>query len=350
MISRTGRWMGPRTWLLGVVWVAACGSGGTNPSRDAAIGADATVAEDGGPPVVDGHSDDGRTIEGDGAADRSVGDGAGDVAGEAAPGMDAAPDVSADAGPPTLSAAEFPAVVAKAFCGTLGSCCPGKPATGCESVVTGEITALLADGAAAKNVFDPVNAAACVAAVRALGNRVQCVPWFMSGEPSLLPCNQTLDGTIAPGQECGAVAECRRGPANGTRNGGSVGCAQLGGTGPKRCRAFVPTTTPGTTCEMGFHGVEPEVHVCAGGLQCVGQQCVAYPGAGQPCPDHACDAGLYCSAAATCEALAPLGASCVSAFCQAGLDCDPTMMKCVAPAPTPWILSVGFWATSYACE
>ena len=178
---------------------------------------------------------------------------------------------------------------------------------------------------------------------------MQCVTWFMSGEPSLLPCNRTLDGTIAPGQECGAVAECRRGLANGTVRGGSVGCAQLDGTGPKRRRAFVPTTTPGTTCEMGFHGPEAEVNVCAGDLTCVGQRCAALPGAGQPCPDHACGAGLSCSAAGACEALVPVGASCASASCLAGLECDATM-KCVAPAPTPWILSVGFWATSYACD
>jgi hypothetical protein len=145
------------------------------------------------------------------------------------------------------------------------------------------------------------------------------------------------------------VAECRRGSANGTVSGGSVGCAQLDGAGPKRCRAFVPTTTPGAACEMGFRGPEAQVNVCAGDLTCMGQQCVPSPGAGQPCPEHACGAGLYCSGATICEPLVPLGASCVSAPCQAGLDCDATM-KCAAPAPTPWILSVGFWGTSYACD
>jgi hypothetical protein len=263
--------------------------------------------------------------------------------------MDAAPDMKLDAGQATLSATEFPAAVAKAFCATLGSCCPGKPTTGCERRVAGEIADVLTAGAAARNVFDPVNAAACVAAVQALGNRVQCVPWFMSGEPSLLPCNWTLDGIIAPGQECEVVGECRRGSANGTVKGGSVGCGQFDSTGPKRCRAFVPTTTPGTACEMGFHGADAEVKVCAGDLACIDHRCVATPAAGHPCPDHACSAGLYCSAAGSCEPLVPAGASCAIAPCQAGLDCDATM-KCVAPAPTPWILSIGFWGTSYACD
>jgi hypothetical protein len=113
-------------------------------------------------------------------------------------------------------------------------------------------------------------------------------------------------------------------------------------------QATVPPIQPWAMW-LPFHGPEAEVNVCAGDLACIGQRCVATPAAGQPCPNHACASGLYCSVAGSCEPLVPAGASCAVAPCQAGLDCNATM-KCVAPAPMPWILSIGFWGTSYACD
>jgi hypothetical protein len=260
-------------------------------------------------------------------------------------GVDAPPP---DAAAATLSAAEFPAVAARVYCATLGPCCPGKSTAGCAAVVTAALADVLVKGAAVQNVFDPGKAAACVAAVRALGDKVKCVPWFMSNEPSLLPCTQTLDGVIPPGQECHEVAECRRGTANGTIEGGNVGCAAFDDVLPKRCRAFVPTTTPGTACEQGFHGQEPQVFKCAGGLVCQAGHCVTPPAPGQPCPDSICGRNAFCSDTRVCEMLSGDGEAC-GRGCQSELECN-SGLKCGAPAPTPWILGVGFWAPGYTCE
>ena len=73
------------------------------------------------------------------------------------------------------------------------------------------------------------------------------------------------------------------------------------------------------------------------------------PGSGQPCLDHACAHDLSCTAAGVCQPLASAGEPCASSGCQVGLECDASM-KCAPPAPRPWILTVGFWSTTYACD
>src|SRR5207247_1513190 len=111
----------------------------------------------------------------------------------------------------------------------------------CISQITAHFTDVFARAAPLKNVYDGQKAGQCLAALRALGDRVMCVPWFMSMEPSLRPCRETLDGTIAAGETCGAVEECRQSVALDSEGGGNVGCAELDNVPPKRCRAFLRT-------------------------------------------------------------------------------------------------------------
>jgi hypothetical protein len=212
-----------------------------------------------------------------------------------------------------------------------------------------QIQDILAQGKAGKNVYDPARAAECVNVLNALGERADCKTWYASTNMSLAACSAVLDGTIAPGEECGGVEECRRGLANGTVDGGFVGCAELNETAPKRCRAFVPTDKVGAACidesREAFTGSEAQVTICSSSLTCKAGQCAQAPKIGEACPNGTCADGAC--VAGTCQAFAKLGESCATLPCTQGSSCSEG--TCKAGPSSPWILSIGFWSTNYAC-
>jgi hypothetical protein len=341
--------------LLPLVSLPACSSDEPPPSQDAAAGAatDANAADTAAGVSRDAQADAGGADgpAGDGpVVDAPAVDGP-SVDGLAAGGADApGADATADAAPPAVTAADFPAAVARAYCATQAKCCPGAGTAGCEAMVGAQMTDILMKAPSMKNVFDEQKAARCLAAIAALGDSVVCVPWFMSTQPALRVCDSVLDGTVAPGQECAGVAECQRNAAIERPEGGSAGCSVWDGVGPKRCRAFWRTSTPGTPCEMGFHGSASQVFVCTGGLECTNGQCggSTQPKQGEPCPTGGCAPGLLCQAG-SCQPPAGQGAPCANAICGDSFFCDETSKTCLPMPPVPWILDIGFWATTYSC-
>lgn len=301
----------------------------------------------------------GCTDEGDesGAADAGGGMDAGGGAEDAGADAGATRDADAgdrsdasglvDAGRPTLDQASFVVELSKAYCASVALCCAGA-LDGCEQALAADLERTLESGEQAGNVFNEARARACVDAIAALDvNDVECTRGFASASGISAVCSEVLDGTVAPGEPCETVEDCRRSGADGTIEGGFVGCAELGGEAIKRCRKFSPTSEVGAECEMGFDGDAAEVFTCAGDLTCTGGACERLPSLDEPCPSGLCAPDLSCEAG-TCKPYPGDGEACAG-LCAAGLECNETTMKC-APAPDyAWILSVGFWSTTYTC-
>jgi hypothetical protein len=249
--------------------------------------------------------------------------------------------------PASLSEADFPATVAQLFCASNAHCCASGVAT-CVATETTDISGILAQGKTDGHVYDPLKAAQCALAIKALGASADCATAFMSTDLDLAPCLAVLDGPVAPGAVCSSPFDCHRGDAATT--GGYAGCAPLGGSGPRRCRSFVPARSAGDPCfdiaaAGPFGGMDGEVHLCSAGLKCVSGACAALPKAPAACPGGECADGQCTNG--TCVAFAQLDESCATATCKPSLSCVAN--KCAHPADSPWILSIGVSPTSYVC-
>ena len=276
--------------------------------------------------------------------------GDGGFAGElgAAGQIGAAGAAGASSGFTSIAEADFDATFAKLFCDSVAHCCAAGAAT-CVDTELKDFATLHANAKADNNVYNPARAAECANAIVALGEHAKCTTFFMSTEPSLLPCRGIFDGTAAPGDACNSPTDCQRGLGNGTVSGGFTGCAILNGEGVKRCRQFVASATLGDPCKdptaKPFDGPEGVVHLCVGATTCVSEQCAPLPAAGQACPGGSCyDA--QCTSG-TCVGYQQLNQGCADSQCESGLECDANV--CKSPPVSPWILDVGFYDTTYVC-
>ncbi|CAN5466951.1 hypothetical protein BH09MYX1_BH09MYX1_35960 [soil metagenome] len=245
-----------------------------------------------------------------------------------------------------IAQSDFPAAVAAAYCPKISGCCSGR-ISGCEAAVKASVEGVYTNPATATSKFDPDRARKCVDAIAALQN-VQCASDFYAKTLSLAVCSGVLDGTVEPGGTCNEVVDCKRGTANGTIAGCFVGCAELGGAAPKRCRKFEPTTTPGAACEEGFDGTAAVVAICGGELQCTAKACAPKSKAGESCAaGKTCESTLFCKNDVCIAPKGKAGDSCDDG-CIAPANCTST--TCETPPSTPWSFEIGFVSVGYACD
>lgn len=311
-----------------------CGGKTKHPAPTDAGGTPSDAANGGG---NDGATDSATSSHNDAATDSGKA-GAGSDAGD---GADAAPPG------PMISEKSFPAALAKAYCAGIKSCCT-TPETDCEASFAASVSSALTAAHNYGNHYYPERAAACIDAVKALSS-VKCVTWYASTQPSLAPCNATVDGTVLPGRVCSGPTVCARGLELDSAHGGYVGCGNLGGAATTRCRAYVPTSKLGAACEEGFDGTAATVNVCTAGLVCTAGHCAKAPPCDMTNPTGTCPTNQACLVDA-CVVVAKETEACSSTIpCAAGLRCDESTLHCVVPAPTPWIMDLGLWTAQYAC-
>lgn len=240
---------------------------------------------------------------------------------------------------------DLPKAVADAYCPTVDACCPGKNSN-CNTDMQAWVNQVFADPSVAKQVYDADAARKCVDAIKAL-SKVECTTYFAASVPALAPCSAVFDGTLAPGATCTDVVECKRGGMNGTTGLGFVGCSEFDGAPPKRCREFKPATTVGTPCEVGFAGQSPTVSTCVAPVYCENGACAALVKQGASCANlKQCESDTFC-VGDVCTPAPKLGEPC-GIGCARGLVCVGG--TCAKDPPQPWILSLGFRSSSYACR
>jgi hypothetical protein len=211
------------------------------------------------------------------------------------------------------------------------------------------VESVFTDPLFAKQVYEPDAARKCVDAIGATGS-VECSRDAATRLPAVSgACAAVIDGTVPPGAQCNDVVECKHGTLDGTRSGGSVGCGEFDGLPPKRCREFKPTTTTGADCEEAFAGQAATVSVCAGDIYCEQGKCVPAAPEGAPCGLTPCEEGLLCAGSVCLARTGMAGDSCTgSSACAPGFEC--VAGTCAAAPPIPWVLSLGWSSSSFACN
>jgi hypothetical protein len=235
--------------------------------------------------------------------------------------------------PPITTPAELATATADAFCDLYLRCSGVPDLATCKDALHVENGAdwvqALADQNAGKLTFDGANAAACVAAIRALG--CDSTPDF--GDPAS-PCNNFFQGTVASGGACLIDWEC----ADGLLCSKSCGQACCAGTCVAPSWKVVPVGG-----ECGLY-----TEVCTSGSWCrdegLDDRCRAFIAAGASCTfKDKCVSGYLCTAtettAGTCAKRRGLGEDCLTisygqgvTYGNCGFDtyCDRTTNKCVA--------------------
>ncbi len=160
------------------------------------------------------------------------------------------------------------------------------------------------------------------------GSRV-CVP---DRQAEGQGCNSVQTGLCAGRMQCvgmGQTFQCMRPAATGAM------CDPMAASGPA-CNIYQNEVCgPMTTCEsVNWVGAG---NSCAGSSRCnrtsrcddtMGEMCIAYPAAGQPCAMGLCAENLFCDVS-TCTAMKTQGAA-----CQSSSECDGNL-RCVSGTCNP---------------
>jgi hypothetical protein len=246
-----------------------------------------------------------------------------------------------EVGPTRLTAENYVATVARAFCDEIGPCCAkygyGFKVDACERLVAGSAQGPVANARRLGIAYDAAAADECLRTTIAYARL--CEPTAAQAYEREVACNRVYRGVKAPGERCEDEIECAFGP------GESPTCSDDIADQPSFCQ----TRRQGVEGDPCSNEPRAESVECArdDGLRCdfaLGR-CVRLLDVGAPCVGRDdCVDGAYCRLGA-CVAKSGPGAECAPEFepcdpsgcavgpCGPGLYCDVVSRSCLATRP-----------------
>jgi hypothetical protein len=201
---------------------------------------------------------------------------------------------SGTSGGTPVSAADFPARFASAWCALLRGCClesGGTSDSACEAGVAAELTSLGNDAVADGATWDASHAGRCLDLVRA----ADCAVTDGAKLIALIDvCGDIWTGTVPAGGACRTYESCAR-PA-------AIGNARVGASCANSVCFQVATQPPGGGCNDSTMLCDQVQGACSSGI------CVAHPADGQACT-ASCRLGSECTGG-VCAPLRAAGATC----------------------------------------
>ena len=207
-----------------------------------------------------------------------------------------------------VSAADFPAKFATAWCSLTKSCCESSGGTAdavCETEIAADMTAQGNEAAADGAMWDAATAGRCLDELR----KSDCAGTDIAKLVALLDvCDDIWKGVVPPGGACMTYSSCAEPAVSG---GATAGASCVNSMCVPVVRQPVGAACSTTVTTMLC---DPLAATCTAGA------CVALPGSGAACTGE-CRAGLKCTGG-TCVALLAAGAACSA-------DSDCAADRCV---------------------
>jgi len=222
-----------------------------------------------------------------------------------------------------VSAADFPAKFASAWCSLTKSCCEMSGGTAdavCETETAAEMTTHGNEATADGATWDAATAGRCVDELR----KATCAGTDAAKLVAMLDvCDDVWKGIVPPGGACQTYYSCAEPPVSGGATAGAscvnsmcvpvvrqpAGAACSTTTTTMLCDPLAATCTDGICVELPATGAAC-TGACRLGSQCTGGTCVARLAPGSACSAHADCASDWCSGGQCASVLAVSGDYC----------------------------------------